>query len=53
MPEDARVAETNEPETNECQRCSTEFDWHRDTCPECGWDKSEWVASGRYGLSKS
>ncbi|PSP65658.1 hypothetical protein BRC77_00455 [Halobacteriales archaeon QH_8_64_26] len=48
-----RLAEGKEPDMNLCQHCSTEFDWNDDQCPECGWNKAEWVECGRYGLSKS
>ena len=51
--DDARLADDKEPNMNLCQNCSTEFDWNDDECPNCGWSKSEWVESGRYGLAKS
>lgn len=48
-----RLAEDRSPRMVKCQRCSEEFDWHEDMCPRCGWDTSEWVEEGRYGLAKS
>jgi ribosomal protein L37E len=51
--EDRKLAEDRQPRTVLCQRCSEEFDWEKDTCPECGWEKTEWIESGRYGLGSS
>lgn len=51
--EDRKLAEDRPPRTVLCQRCSEEFDWQADTCPECGWEKTEWIESGRYGLGSS
>lgn len=48
-----RLAEDQPPNMNLCQRCSAEFDWNEDECPECGWNKREWAEAGRYGLAKS
>lgn len=55
MPEDTerRLAEDSPPQMVMCQWCSKEFDWHKDTCPHCGWDKDEWANQDRYGLAKS
>ena len=36
--EDRKLAEDRQPRTVLCQRCSEEFDWEQDTCPECGWE---------------
>jgi hypothetical protein len=47
------LADDVAPRRVDCQRCSEEFDWRDDTCPHCGWEKDEWVASGRYGLAGS
>ncbi len=47
-----RLSDDSSPNTALCQNCDEEFDWQRDSCPHCGWDKSEWVAAGRYGLAK-
>ena len=51
--DDRRLAEDRPPRMVMCQRCSEEFDWHEDTCPNCGWEKEEWTEGGRYGLAKS
>ncbi|WP_160134812.1 hypothetical protein [Halococcus salsus] len=51
--DDRQLAEDRQPRTVLCQRCSEEFDWHEDVCPACGWEKDEWVESGRYGLGGS
>jgi rRNA maturation endonuclease Nob1 len=51
--ENRKLAEDRPPRMVKCQWCSEEFDWHEDTCPQCGWDKSEWADNGRYGLGKS
>lgn len=48
-----RLAEDTTPQTALCQNCSQEFDWRKETCPHCGWDKNEWSSSGRYGLQTS
>lgn len=48
-----RLAHGTEPDTALCQRCSEEFEWTEDACPECGWEKAEWVTGGRYGLGRS
>lgn len=48
-----RLAHGTEPNTALCQRCGAEFDWTKDTCPECSWDKSQWVSGGRFGLGRS
>lgn len=61
MPEDEsmsdedepKLAKGTEPHTALCQRCGGEFEWTNNTCPQCGWEKSEWVSEGRYGLSGS
>lgn len=53
-PESERaLADDVTPRQVDCQRCSEEFDWQADTCPHCGWEKSEWVENGRYGLGTS
>jgi ribosomal protein L37E len=51
--EERALADDVPPRMVDCQRCSEEFDWQRDECPGCGWNKREWAESGRYGLSKS
>jgi ribosomal protein L37E len=51
--ENRKLADDRHPEEVKCQRCSQEFDWKLDRCPECGWEKTEWIESGRYGLGGS
>lgn len=51
--EDRQLAEDSPPRMVRCQRCSEEFDWNEDTCPNCGWDRAEWAEDGRYGLGRS
>jgi hypothetical protein len=52
--EDSRkLAEDRPPRMVNCQWCSEAFDWRKNTCPNCGWDKGEWASGGRYGLAKS
>lgn len=51
--EERQLAEDSPPRMVLCQRCSEEFDWREDTCPNCGWEKDEWAEQGRYGLAKS
>lgn len=36
-----------------CQMCSEPFDWAEKQCPHCGWEKTEWVEGGRYGLQRA
>jgi hypothetical protein len=36
----------------ECLGCGATIDHAADECPECGWQRSEWVADGRYGLAR-
>lgn len=45
-----RLSDDTAPHMALCQRCTEEFDWRKDTCPHCGWEKDEWASSGRYGL---
>lgn len=45
-----QLADDTHPRLVNCQKCSAEFDWQEAQCPECGWDRSEWVENGRYGL---
>ena len=51
--DERRLAEDRPPRMVQCQRCSEAFDWRKETCPHCGWEKSEWTDQGRYGLAKS
>ncbi|WP_435077562.1 hypothetical protein [Halococcus sp. AFM35] len=55
MPEEdnRKLAKDRPPRTVNCQWCSEAFDWRKNTCPNCGWDKGEWASEGRYGLGKS
>ncbi|MGQ5516519.1 hypothetical protein [Halococcus saccharolyticus] len=55
MPDDdeRQLAEDSPPRMVLCQRCSEEFDWQKDSCPHCGWDRVDWTERGRYGLAKS
>lgn len=55
MPDDdeRQLAEDSPPRMVLCQRCSEEFDWQKDSCPHCGWDRADWTERGRYGLAKS
>lgn len=48
--DDRQLADDPHPRMVNCQKCSAEFDWREGTCPECGWEKDEWVENGRYGL---
>lgn len=50
---DRQLADDRSPRMVKCQWCSGEFDWRKDTCPHCGWEKAEWTEQGRYGLAKS
>lgn len=38
-------------ETN-CLGCGEPFDWSEEVCPDCGWDRSEWIDRDRHGLAK-
>lgn len=51
--DEPKLAHGTEPHTALCQHCGEEFEWTEDTCPECGWEKSEWISGGRYGLERS
>ena len=51
--DERRLAEDSPPRMVLCQRCSNEFDWREDTCPDCGWNKDEWIDQNRYGLATS
>lgn len=45
-----RRAMATSSKSRPCQKCSTVFDWSKDECPNCGWDKQDWIDDGRYGL---
>lgn len=45
-------SEDTSPNTALCQNCNQEFDWRKQECPHCGWQKDEWVENDRYGLAQ-